>query len=228
MLKISVQSTIEEWAAKMKQLREEQIPKVIVDTLNNAAFDARAAVQREIDEKTTSRPWIRRGVLVGKATLADPRATIYIAQPQLKYLYENIVGGSRGLKTFEDRLRQSGVMPSGMYAVPGPGLPLDAYGSPRRAALVAILQSVSGVPIVRNRKSRRPIANYFVLHEPHNRLRPGIYQKKGVVLVPMILFVSTPPKYRKRVDFYGVIERTVQRTVPDAIQRAFERAQRVL
>ena len=55
---------------------------------------------------------------------------------------------------------------------------------------------------------------YFVLHKPHGKLLPGVYQRfdfsgLGSSVKPVKIFVRFA-KYRQRLDFYGLAERTAR------------------
>jgi hypothetical protein len=109
-----------------------------------------------------------------------------------------------------------------MYAVPGPALVLDAYGSPRRAALVRILQAVVAAPRVG--RGRRAARSYFAVQQPRGRLRPGIYERTAAGIRPAVLFTTDRPTYRQRVDFYGVARRAIEAEFARSLRRQIERA----
>jgi hypothetical protein len=64
-----------------------------------------------------------RGVVTSYRELA-PGET-----PASRYLPVHTTGGTRGPKRFERLLQRGGLLPPGWYAVPGQGVPLDAYGN---------------------------------------------------------------------------------------------------
>jgi hypothetical protein len=209
---------------KAAQLNAE---KAAVEIVNTLAFKAREDFQKSIDTNTTSRPWIRKGVLVKKATDTNKVALVYVAAPQAKYLYENIFGGARPLKAFEARLKSAGILPSGMYAVPGPGLPLDAYGSPKRAALVQILAAVApGVGPRMTKRGKVAGRQYFAVSHPMKNLRAGIYATTAGRTVAMLWFTPRAPRYTARLPFYDVVRASVARNLDAAARRALDRAMR--
>lgn len=221
-VEIRVSTNLDAWKREI-EARRKSIPGLLAKALNNVAFDAREAVQKDIDTRLTARPWIRRGVLVEKASVSQLRASVYVADRQAKYLLENVTGGSRGWKAFEMRLRTTGILPAGMYCVPGDGLDLDQYGSPLRAALVRILRSLTVVASsAPTRRTRKPRTTYFAIREPQNGLRPGIYAKFSSGAVPkcMVIFTTRRPTYRARLPFYETVQRTVETRWAAAVDQA--------
>jgi hypothetical protein len=154
------------------------------------------------------------------------------------YLRPQIEGGSRPFKRFERLLHDANVLPPGMYAVPGPGMRLDAYGNMSSGHLIQILSALHALhdpaqwrrvgPRTRTGRAgprsllRRPArahaartrvraarATYFV--SQGGRLRQGVWQRTSQGLSCVLVFRSSL-HYQRRYDFYGVGERVFQAT----------------
>lgn len=144
----------------------------------------------------------------GKGTEAD------------KYLKPEIYGGDRNVKRFELALRRKRILPFDMYAVPGSGATLDAYGNMSRGQIVQILSFFGGAEksagytanmtekgkarLAKGSRKRGRGFEYFVARpgNKHN-LHPGIYQRfifawgKANEVKAVLIFVKKPV-YRKR------------------------------
>lgn len=104
-------------------------------------------------------------------------------------------------------LRRAGILPPGMYTVPGKGASLDAYGNMSRGQIVQILSfmSIFGNSSLNskrmNMKNEKRAAltskaqDYFVVPVNDRKLKlyPGIWRRKGnQEIIPVLMFVSQP------------------------------------
>lgn len=154
--------------------------------------------------------------------------------PPARYLYPEIFGGERGLKSFEKRLQREGMLPSDMYAVPGGSAPLDSYGNLSGGRYEQILSALgaaeqfAGYSANRTRRSAKRLGkrriDYFVA-KPGNLagLAPGVYQRTKTGVKPIVMFVRKPT-YKQRFDFFGVAERTIAREWSAQFNRAIHEA----
>ena len=114
--------------------------------LNDAAFKARTALQREMDVKFDRvTPYIKRSLWVETATPATLTAKVeprYMGgkgvDPQ-KVLQAEVFGGARRQKASEKALQRVGILPAGYALVPGQACPLDQYGNIKGSFLVQII-----------------------------------------------------------------------------------------
>jgi hypothetical protein len=173
--------------------------------------------------------------------------------PQVKYLYPETEGGPRNVKAFELSMQLSngrlsgGVMPHGWYAVPTSYAPLDKYGNVSRGTILKILSQLQATldPMVRERaatKKRRDSmrsrvrkrgGRYFVAMPGAVRtahLKPGIYERIttgfGSAIKPIFLYVQRAPRYRKRLDFYRIVNDTINAQIAFQFKRGFLQARR--
>lgn len=114
--------------------------------INDSAFNARAAVQREMDSKFDRvTPYIRRSVFV---TQSKPETLLAVMAPKYqggkgvdpqKVLQAEVFGGSRRQKASEKSLQRVGILPAGYSIVPGERCPLDQYGNIKGSFLVQLI-----------------------------------------------------------------------------------------
>ncbi len=149
-----------------------------------------------------------------------------------KYIGPQIVGGERSLKRFESALQRIGILPRGLYVVPGSGADLDAYGNISRGQIVQILsffrafgeQGYSANMTTKGRaklmrgskrKGRMGFA-YFVSHGKGRtaHLLAGIYKRvpfsRGSAIKPIFMFVRKPT-YKKRWPFFDIAKKITDR-----------------
>ncbi|AXK40860.1 hypothetical protein DWG20_09340 [Crenobacter cavernae] len=230
----------------LSDLEKRQLPFAMARALTLTAQDVKRAeiaeMQRAFDRPTK---YTLNSLYVKPATKRDLRAWVWLkydagkGTPADKYLAAEIQGGGRKTKRFERALQQAGVMPRGMFAVPGSAAQKDAYGNMSRGQIVQILSYLrafgeQGYKANMTDRRRGSLAKgnakkgvrgfqYFVLRERHGKLPPGIYKKtaysgadaarvahlQGGGAKPVVIFVKSPG-YSRRFKFFEVAGRTVR------------------
>lgn len=162
------------------------------------------------------------------------------------FLGPNIEGGTRNLKRMEVAAQRAGVMPSGWFAVLGNGAPRDAYGNLPAAQVVRIMSflrlfpasAARGARVNSSDRSRAAIrkgtrnrfGEEFFAILPGQGLRPGIWHRQlrsssrslhGPAATQPSCWLAFVPRaqYRRRYDFYGIAQRTVESEMPRALAR---------
>lgn len=139
-----------------------------------------------------------------------------------------VYGGERPLKASERMLRSMGILPPGMYAVPGEGARLDAYGNMSRGHIVQLLSGLkafnragSDHNATGSRRSmrKRHAEAFFVLRRGQRPL--GIAERRGQS-VRMVLVFTREPQYTPRFDFHGVVRKVAENDA--LIEAAIDRA----
>lgn len=244
MIKLSVSEDYNKLVAVAAEIAPRHIPRSTVVALSKTGVKAKNAIIAEMP-RAFDRPtsWTLNGVFLKPATFADPAAEIMIKDfapkgtPAIKYLAPGIYGGGRNVKRFERALQAAGAMPRGWYAVPTKDVKLDAFGNPPGSLITQILSAVRASPDpMQNRteaskkRSRGRQRDYFVITQKRGKLVPGIYERRqfGQGTGTRMLFVYTPkqPTYQQRLDFFGIVETTVQREFAMQFEFAFEDALR--
>ena len=222
--------------------------------LNGQAFqamrDGRAAIQSGLDRPTrwTVTSWyVRR-----RATKAKLEAVVgwsdYLANKQGNaadyYLAQQWTGGGRKHKAFENRLIRAGLMPAGMYAVPGRAAEelkmIDGNGNMKGSVLVAILSAVqafreSGYTAnASTRQSKRMSASKMAGRHVYWAGKPGPNTPNGIWVLderhrkgrgrlrPVIIFVRAPV-YRAKLNMQRIASGAVS-GFPAAFERAYAAA----
>ena len=200
--------------------------------LTKTAKKCEEAVKVEMATKL-DRPtrYTMNGLYVRPANINRLQAEIGVKGDAVKgtpanyFLSPNIHGGERRQKRFEKALAATGLLPDGMYAVPGAGAKLDASGNMSRGQIMQVLSALkaaeqrSGYLANRTKRSakRGKKANYFVGRPGGGRLPLGVWQYtrgSGTSrVIPIMIFVRQA-NYRPRVNFYDVVDETAAKWFP--------------
>ncbi|WP_156929235.1 hypothetical protein [Marichromatium purpuratum] len=217
---------------------ERQLPYMLSRSVNDAAFKVRAAEQdemRQVFDRPT--PYVLRSVYVQKGRAQQPSAQVGHVDAKRDALMRwsetvrpHVIGGRRAEKGTESRLSRMGIMPAGWRVVPGPAMPLNAYGNPKPseyARILSFLRAYTGRARRLNRSSTRPRARatFFAVEvgSPQARgIRPGIYKRDGSGIHPMLYFVRGA-EYRPQLNWVRVARKTVDDAFPAAFDRELTR-----
>lgn len=234
-----------------------QIGKQNAIALTETARDSRAAVQKEIpvvfDRPV---PWVKNGVYFtgastnqntyrtasGRVKQNQLHASVWFKDdefhkgiPAAWMMQPQVFGGSRNLKRMEKALQRIGVLPVGMYIVPGRDARKDGYGNMSRGQITQILAYFSAFReaghkanmtaqtrgrLAKDKKKRKTGQivkgyEYFAVREPGDHgLHPGVYQRlqygEKTVTRCVMFFVRTPV-YQKRLPFFEIVQSTVDK-----------------
>lgn len=201
-----------------------QIPFATAKAINTTAFAVRAAEQKELQAKLDRpTPWLPKQVWVKQATKTSLAAKVGsksgvdgTAAVLDRVVAPHIVGGSRLPKPVEDQIRRKNWMPASWRAIPTPSETRDQYGNLPLADWMRLIAMTN--------------PNYFVVpvgSAKARHLAPGIYRRYGAAQhgytgrrVERLLAFVADTRYRSRVDWSGVGERTVTETFPGAFDAA--------
>jgi hypothetical protein len=216
-----IKRTLGDMAAK-------QVPFAIAQALTKTAREIATQKQNAI-RSTFDRPREQtvKAIQTKGATKQNLTAIVSIrddkALPASEYLAANIKGGGRSLKRSEIMLRAAGILPSGMFTVPGAGAKLDAYGNMSRGQINQILSyfrtfgkttlnttRMNMSDAKRNKMAARRAYFIVPIKDRKIKLYPGIWQQIGKEIKPILMFVNAP-KYNsifefEDIDFNGVSE----------------------
>lgn len=239
-VRIDVRSDIDRVVSQFTVLRRDQLPFALALAVTRTGQLVKKAVEYEMpmafDRPT---PYTLGSVFLKAATKAIPVATVWLKDdaskgtPASKYLYPEIAGGGRGLKRFEKRLQMMGLLPSGMYAVPGSAAKLDAYGNISAGQIEQILSALGAAEIFSGYQANRTKASakrkgaalkeYFV-GRPGGHAPLGIYQRvklgRGSAVKPIMIFVRQPI-YHERYRFQEIAARVVSEEFPRQFSDAY-------
>ena len=222
-----------------------QIPFAASVAINRTAKAVEDAERKAISGGTFDRPkpQTAKATYVKRSTKQNLTAEIGIKSramgiPADEYLHANIKGGARSYKRSELMLKQAGILPAGMFTVPGAGASLDAFGNMSRGQIVSILSffrtfgntklNSKRMNITeRTMKARtRSKTDYFVVPVASRELKlfPGIWQRTGEdAIKPVLMFVSRA-KYRAIYNFEEIAVKVVRARFAGEFDTALKQA----
>jgi hypothetical protein len=233
MMALDIRSNIDEVLARVSE-REKAIPVAISNALNTTVFKVRELEVQEM-QRVLDRPtrFTLNSLFIERATASVPTARVYLKETWFgrHYLRPNIYGGPRPLKGFEIVLRKAGLLPPGMFAVPGSGAQMDSFGNMSRGELLKVMsalklaQQTAGFSANRTpdsaRRRGRKLAQYFV-GRPGKGLPLGVWQSfrfaHGSAVRPILIFVRQP-LYSVRYKFEQVAEAVARKSFPLNLER---------
>lgn len=219
---------------------QRQLPYAGAQALNTVAFrirgEARAVMGRVFVNPTRL---TLNAVLVDKATKHTGVARVYIRDQATKgtapskYLAPAVFGTSRNEKRFERALRYAGLLPAGMYVVPGEGAKLNKHGNITAGTYSKILSqvrassdSMQNATGSRRSKAKRGITKGYFVGKIEGTW--GVWQRVGYKrrrsVRPILIFVKKKPNYRKRFPFFKIAEGIAQRHLLPELGKAMDRA----
>lgn len=239
-MNLSIDCNAEKVSAFLVDIAQKQIPFATLRTLTQLASKTRKAVYDEMDLvlDLPLKRFTLQSMGVTPATFArGPVSTVFLKDDPLKrqdkafgHLFR---GGERRWKNMEGALLRKGLMPSGMYAVPGEACPIDQYGNIPASFVRSILSYFQALnegnmlqktKDLKSKKKKDPKTGfmrtygkeYFITlgrGRPNERhLAPGIYSRTathGVDISPIIMFVKKKKPYRKYIDLHLLGERVL-------------------
>jgi len=231
---------------QLTELEKTQLPFAAIQATNAVA--AQIHYQwRDVAGKVFDRPtnFTRTAALYKKATKAKPVAEVFIRDeafkgvPPAKYLQAQVFGGSRAQKGIEKRLSAAGILPAGLFIVPGKGAKLDASGNIPLSQINAIKsqlqvqydptsnESAASRGRRQKRESKARRTDYFAVVTPKGGLKPGVYQRIktgfGNGVATIMRFVRQP-KYRQRYDILKMAQTIFDRRWRPEYKAQLERA----
>jgi hypothetical protein len=195
--------------------------------LTRTAFAARDDVQAEMRSVfDRPKPFTINSLRVTPATKQTLAAELGFREfgsgtPAGRYLRPQVFGGQRPHKSFERALG----LPPNRQAMPAKWAELDAYGNISPGQLRAIMSSLQLGPTEQRQgiyggrsRGRLRRERYFIV--PVGRtdtdLPPGIYRTAADGSGPPFLVIGffRAARYKRRLDFFGVGERSVAQHFP--------------
>jgi hypothetical protein len=226
--------------ADLKKQYREVMPQASIVALNKTSNIARDAIKVDMKRIFKSpTPYAlnaSRSMFANKATMSSAvlLKDVGTGTPAERYLGPEIEGGTRELKPFEKALQAKGILPAGMFVVPGKAAIIDRFGNQSSAQIVEVLAAVSAyksggkvAKAVTRRalaKRTRARAKYFVhlgnKGDTGGAGAPGIYKvvSSGHV-APAMLFVHSP-RYSARFPFYPLAKAHGKAALPAALDEA--------
>lgn len=235
-------------ARQFTDIEQKNLPFAVVQACNATAFGVQQA-WKEAAPRMFDNPvsLTINAARYDKATKAKPYAVVYLRDlatngtPPAKYLLPQVEGGTRRKTGMEVLLQAKGVMPAGMFAVPGKGATLDAYGNLPKSQINQVLSQLGArndplqneTETSRTRRRKRAAkkgvrgGEFFAVDRKKGSLLPGIYQRfttgLGSGIRSWVIFVKGTT-YKPRYDIFGMAQRTWDKLMPFHFQRELEKA----
>lgn len=121
------------------------------------------------------------------------------------YLLPEVEGGGRNEKGFERALRLAGLLASGERAMPAAGVQRDAAGNVSGATVRSVLRQA-----VRAGSGKRSAKLGVFVGTFGRKQTRGIWERRDGGVKPLFIFTRTLPTYSPRLDFTGVVEKSVR------------------
>ena len=195
----------------LKTIGTKAVIKVINKQTKNVTFAGVRAltqtaviVKREVQDemkRAFDRPtrYTLNSIFIKPASKSDPQSKVGFKsggsnsnRAALKYLQPVLGESPRRLKGVESVLKKKGLLPNGMFVVPGQGVRLNQSGNITKNRLIKILNGIG-----RGGK-------YFVGTIGGAK---GVWERKRTGVKPILIFVKRP-KYKKLFDFHRTAEKS--------------------
>lgn len=243
MTSIKINANIDKAKRDLKS-KKNQIPFAMSRTINDLAFNAKGDIDVQIKTKL-SRPtrYTQRAIEVKKSSKRKLIATVKVRDKQkqstkLEHLFS---GGIRTGKGLEGKLKGLGVLPGGMYIVPGSEAPLDSFGNIKKSFLNNLIKYFQTFKTSRGntsslepgvwmrkfsraeKKRRKKVGKsgrfeFFVVHKQVDKAQSGRRNQDRQKPEPVLLFINRP-KYRR---VFNMPETTKQIIIRD-LEREFNK-----
>lgn len=231
MTTINIRADIKEAQRALDVVSKRQIPFATTLMLNALAGSTKKRIETDI-KRNLDRPtnYAQRMIGIKYANKSNLTSQVNVvgtaSRGQEKVLGHLFSGGHRSGKGFEGTLVSKGIMPRGMYAMPGEGAPLDAFGNIRRSFISQLIGYLTANKVVKksaqfeNRQRKQVKGSttnqFFVVSErKQGGLQLGIWRRigfgSGLALRPIIIFVDKEPVYNRYFDLGNTAQQVVER-----------------
>lgn len=228
-----IASGLSEARAELKRI-EKQVPFATALALTRTAQIAKTELEAEM-RKVFDRPtrWTLNSLRLFPAKKTKLEAKVWMKNEADKSIAPTITmqpqiqGGNRRKKQGEKGLGARGILSAGKYAMPGKGTRLNASGNMSGGLMQKILSGLGAQhdKYQNSTDSRRSAANkraFFVLGRGDSAV--GIAQRTSKRSIKVLLAFVRGPRYRRRLDFYGVGNKVIEQHLDREMRAAMERA----
>lgn len=203
---------------------------VLADAINHTSNQARIAL-REQAGQVFDRPtkFSLNAFAVEVARPGDsPAGSVFVKDTKaglhapVEWMEPQEFGGSRALKASELKLQSMGILPAGMYTVPGAGARLNASGNVSSSHIIQLLWSLRRQQGQQTRRHKdRQQEQFFVLLRKGKPI--GIAERVGKRIKVVLAFVRRP-EYAPRLGFSDVVGRVADKELATNIDKAITKA----
>jgi len=137
----------------------------------------------------------------------------------------HVVGGKRGSKRVEIHLRNRGIIAHDEYLVPSRSAKLNAYGNVTQGWMNKMLSDLGAQHDVAQNSPHSQKARFFVGRFGKNKQKMIVRRVSKTRFIPFMI-ITKEPKYKKRFDLHGVVQRSVNKHFSKEFKKAFDVAMR--
>ena len=205
---------INEMVTNFNELTANQAPYSMAKALTDTARMAQVAVTEHIssvfDQPTA---FTQRAMAFTPAKKDSLTASVFVKDLQASYLVDEITGGTRGFKTFEQKFGGSSAIE---FAMPGKDVKRNQYGNMSKAQILKIAKGVES-----DRKNKAVFRGV----SKANPALQIIYARidGNTKLQPQLIF-TLQAKYQPRFKFNEVVQTTVDDKFVANFQNAWDSA----
>ncbi|MDO6489309.1 phage tail protein [Colwellia sp. 6_MG-2023] len=221
---------IDDAIKSLDALEREQLPFALALTATWTAQDVQAAEKKVIASVFDNpSPYVINSVRVKAAKKNNPIAAVWVNDGSTgsggniaETLSAEIWGGKRKPKGFTRVMRSKGILKSGQYLVAAPNAKRNQYGNISKATLKKVISDLE------NPTSKKGRIKYFMLDDDNgvsSAWNNVIWKKLGRNdMEPFLMITDEAPSYKKRLPFYEVAERIINKQFPINFEKAMDRA----
>jgi len=197
------------------------VARALTDTVKRVQQEMPGQVAKALDRPTE---FTKRGFFIQPARKQQLVAVIGVKDRQAQYLQYQVLGGTRSPSARNPRAQA--------LKLPGDGLQLDPSGNIKQSELRRLVRQAkasSNKARPGRGGARKAPTGVFGVRPGESGLTPGIYRRvtTGIGqsrLEPLVLFPTRNAKYKPRWAFHDIARAMVQRTLPDALRKAWKQA----
>ena len=244
MTSINISTDIKDAQLALDVVSKRQIPFATVLMLNELAKSTKKRTEIDI-KRNLDRPtnYAQRMMGVKFANKANLKSQVnvrgLVSGGETKVLGHLFAGRGRSGKGFEGALVDKGIMPRGMWAMPGDGAPLDFFGNIKRSFIRQLIDYLTANRVVKKsaqfeNRQRKQVkgatsSKYFVVNQKKQGGLPlGIWQHigfgSGKALRPIIIFVSREPVYDRYFNLGNAAQQVIARDARFEFDKAMRNA----
>jgi len=206
---------------------EKQIPFALAKTLTNTAQAVKAdlveGMKRSFDRPTK---FTLNSLYIKPARKNKLFAAVYIKDDKpLKgtaaadYLAPQIEGGPRRQKRSEMALHYRKGLKKSERLVPGKSVRLNKFGNLTKGSIGKMLSNIGSQLDHNQNTTNNSKKKFFWVDSDRGRLKRGVYQRVGKNKVRTYLLAVDNFSYRKRFDYWGIAQRSMNRHIAPILRR---------
>lgn len=222
---------IEQLSQKLNDISKKQLPFALAKALTNTVQAVKAGEIEEM-KKVFDRPtpYTLKSLFIEPATKVKLQSKVWVKDEAVKYIDPHITGGGRKFKRSEIHLQRARWLKEDMYWTPGQKASLNKYGNISGGKITQILSVLKAHPdpyawtSKRSRQRNKKLPEYFAISGAKpSQLAPGVYQRSGRKIKPILAFVKKPG-YKQRYKFFEVAQKIIEKEFWKKFEEAFKYA----